>query len=116
MGILKSIAENNLMDRYLDTLVHCISVSVFYLPHKVCLHVMVLGCYKNVPYARLALYRGNYNIQMYIGHQKIVAISEFGVIKRGDKMREHCIWEKNPLKIANLFIKGTYMFSLQCPL
>jgi hypothetical protein len=40
-------------------------------------------------YARLALYRGNYNIQMYIGHQKIVAISEFGVIKRGDKMREH---------------------------
>ena len=37
------------MDRYLDTLVHYISVSVFYLPHKVCLHVMVLGCYKNVP-------------------------------------------------------------------
>ena len=48
MGILKSIPENNLMDRYLDTLVHYISVSVFSLPHKVCLHVMVLGCYKNV--------------------------------------------------------------------
>ena len=44
---------------------------------------------------------------MYIGLQKIVAISEFGIIKRGDKMREHSIWEKIPLKIANLFIKGT---------
>jgi hypothetical protein len=51
-----------------------------------------------------------------MGLQKIVAISEFGVIKRGDKMREHCIWERNQLKIANLFIKGTYRFSLQCPL
>jgi hypothetical protein len=36
-----------------------------------------------------------------------VAISTFGVIKRGDKTREHCIWGKNPLKIANIFIKGT---------
>jgi hypothetical protein len=44
---------------------------------------------------------------MYIGHQKIVAISEFDVIKRGDKMGEHSIWEKNPLQIANLFIRGT---------
>jgi hypothetical protein len=59
---------------------------------------------------------------MYIGHQKIVAISEFGVIKRGNKMREHCIWEKKstqnskPLYKGHLSIKGTYMFSLQCPL
>jgi hypothetical protein len=48
-----------------------------------------------------------------------VAISEFGVIKRGDKTREHCILEKNPLKIkikplykGHLSIKGTYMFSI----
>jgi hypothetical protein len=27
-----------------------------------------------------------------------------------------CLLYENPLKIANLFIKGTYMFSLQCPL
>jgi hypothetical protein len=40
---------------------------------------------------------------MYIGLQKIVAISGFGIIKRGDKTREHCIWEKNPLKLANLY-------------
>jgi hypothetical protein len=59
---------------------------------------------------------------MYIGHQKIVAISEFGVIKRGNKMREHCIWEKKstqnskPLYKGHLSIKGTYMFPLQCPL
>jgi hypothetical protein len=59
---------------------------------------------------------------MYIGHQKIVAISEFDVIKRGNKMREHCIWQKKstqnskPLYKGNLSIEGTYMFSLQCPL
>jgi hypothetical protein len=42
-----------------------------------------------------------------MGLEKIVVISAFGIIKRGDKTREHCIWEKNPLKITNLFIKGT---------
>jgi hypothetical protein len=50
--------------------------------------------------------RGNYNVYK-TGLEKIVVISAFGVIKRGDKTREHCIWEKNPLKITNLFIKGT---------
>ena len=50
--------------------------------------------------------RGNYNVYK-TGLQKVGAISEFGVITRGDKTREHCIWEKNLLKIANLFIKGT---------
>jgi hypothetical protein len=59
---------------------------------------------------------------MYIGHQKIVAISEFGVLKRGNKMREHCKWEKKstqnsrPLYKGHPSIKGIYMFSLQCPL
>jgi hypothetical protein len=30
-----------------------------------------------------------------------VAISEFGVIKRGDKTREQRLWETNPFKNGN---------------
>jgi hypothetical protein len=35
-----------------------------------------------------------------------VAISEFGVIKRGDKMREHCIWEKKSTQNSKPLYKG----------
>jgi hypothetical protein len=63
---------------------------------------------ENITFILYIINNVRYNNNVYkTGLEKIVAISAFGIIKRGDKTRRHCIWEKNPLKIANLFIKGT---------
>ena len=45
-------------------------------------------------------------------------IAHIQCYKKNNTCRVHLYLHigENPLKIANLFIKGTYMFSLQCPL
>jgi hypothetical protein len=50
-----------------------------------------------------------------MGLQKIVAISEFGVITRGDKTREHCTTNLSPLKRGHLSDKATFSLQKRSP-